>query len=149
MSLGFYSQAATQGGFSILRLIPEPCAALLAYDIGQTEISPERLRTLVLRLGGRSMSASVVDVIGGMYRVEADATFSSLGGHEMDSLMVRHLAEDFNRQHRCRCLDNQRCVFKLSRAARNTRHVLSSLSSAHCSVESLYDGTDLNTSLSR
>ena len=40
--MSFYSVAAEKAGFNILRVISEPSAAVLAYDIGQTDHTSSR-----------------------------------------------------------------------------------------------------------
>ena len=51
-------------GCNVLRLISEPAAALLAYGIGQEDVSLE-CTALVFRLGGTSMDASIMKTSGG------------------------------------------------------------------------------------
>ena len=41
MWLKYFSTAATEAGFNVLRLISEPVACVMAYDIGQTDNTTE------------------------------------------------------------------------------------------------------------
>ena len=53
------------------------------------------------------------------------------------------------RQNRHDIRENKRSMAKLWRGAENCKHSLSKLDNAQCAVESLYDGIDFNTKVSR
>lgn len=50
MLISNYSDAAAGAGFNVLRLISEPVAALMAYDLGQADNSIERYTIVHLYL---------------------------------------------------------------------------------------------------
>merc|ERR1719305_2033076 len=59
------------------------------------------------------------------------------------------LASEFKRQARCDIGDNKRAKMKLSLAAERCKHSLSTMISAQCAVESLYEGMDFHYNMSR
>ncbi|WAR24959.1 HSP7E-like protein [Mya arenaria] len=138
------SSAANQAGFNILRLINEPSAAVLAYDIGQTD-SHYSGCVLVFRLGGVSAETSVVKVHNGMYQLVATVTEVALGGDRCTDALASFLIAEFKRQSRCDISDNKRALAKLHHAAETCKHTLSKMENALCAVDSLYDGLDFNT----
>lgn len=142
------SSAANQAGFRILRMITEPSAALLAYDLGQSEVEYSG-NALVFRVGGVTTEVSVVKVHNGMYQILTSLTDSSLGGDMFTAALTKHLIAEFKRQTKNDVSDNERALAKLDRAAELCKHTLSKLESAHCAVDSLFDGMDFNTKVSR
>ncbi|XP_070998787.1 heat shock 70 kDa protein 14-like isoform X1 [Oncorhynchus clarkii lewisi] len=88
--------AAEAAGFRVLRLIHEPAAALLAYGIGQ-DCPSGKSHVLVYKLGGTSLSVTVLQVNGGMFRVLNTHTDHSIGGESFTSALAQHLAAEFKR----------------------------------------------------
>ena len=64
-------------------------------------------------------------------------------------LFIYALFNNFYRRWRADCRSNKRSVMKLRLAAENCRKTLSTLPSANCSVESLFDGIDFQVTVSR
>ncbi|XP_078010825.1 heat shock 70 kDa protein 14 isoform X2 [Phascolarctos cinereus] len=141
-------EAAGAAGFNVLRLIHEPSAALLAYGIGQD--SPTgKSNVLVYKLGGTSLSISVIEVNSGMYRVLATNTDDSIGGVYFTEALAHYLASEFQRSFKHDVRGNARAMMKLMNSADVAKHSLSTLGSANCFVDSLYDGLDFDCNVSR
>ena len=49
------------------------------------------------RLGGTTLDVTVLVVNGGMYRVAAAESDTTLGGRKFDELLAHHLAAEFQR----------------------------------------------------
>uniref|UniRef100_A0A8K9UUV3 Heat shock protein 14 n=1 Tax=Oncorhynchus mykiss TaxID=8022 RepID=A0A8K9UUV3_ONCMY len=156
--------AAEAAGFRVLRLIHEPAAALLAYGIGQDCPSGKRkelmvhlckesffpaIHVLVYKLGGTSLSVTVLQVNGGMFRVLNTHTDHSIGGESFTSALAQHLAAEFKRSFKQDVSSNARAMLKLMNGADMAKHSLSTLGSANCFVDSLHDGMDFDCNISR
>ncbi|XP_002734658.1 heat shock 70 kDa protein 14-like [Saccoglossus kowalevskii] len=142
------SNAAKEAGFTVLQLISEPTAAVLAYNIGQ-ETPTDNSTVLVFRLGGTCLDISIISVNSGIYRVLANTTDTSLGGEQLTDQLVEYCAADFQRNWKCDMRENKRSMAKLHSACESCKHVLSTMNSSTVFVESLYDGLDLNCNVSR
>ncbi|XP_060070473.1 heat shock 70 kDa protein 14-like [Ylistrum balloti] len=142
------SDAAASGGFNILRVIKEPLAALMAYDIGQMENKTESC-TLVFRLGGESSSVCVVKSYNGLYRIMGSVNSTQLSGSKFTKALADHLAAEFYRQYKLDVKESRRSLSKLSVAAERCKHTLSTLGNASCAVDSLFEGVDFHNSVSR
>ncbi|KAM3859295.1 heat shock 70 kDa protein 14 [Diretmus argenteus] len=141
-------EAAEAAGFHVLRLIHEPAAALLAYDIGQ-DCPSGKSHVLVYKLGGTSLSVTVLQVNGGMFRVLNTHTDHSIGGESFTQALAQHLAAEFRRSFKQDVSSNARAMMKLMNGADAAKHALSSLGSANCFVDSLHDGMDFDCNVSR
>ncbi|KAK3803085.1 hypothetical protein RRG08_028006 [Elysia crispata] len=142
------TDAATKAGFNILRVITEPSAALLAFDVGQID-QTEGFKTLVYRLGGTSHEAVIMEVEHGMYRTAAKVSDCQFGGDVFTQVLQGFLMTEFNRQTRSDMKDNKRSVAKLGLAAERCKHSLSTMITAQCAVDSLFDGCDFHYNMSR
>uniref|UniRef100_A0AAR2KCF9 Heat shock 70 kDa protein 14 n=1 Tax=Pygocentrus nattereri TaxID=42514 RepID=A0AAR2KCF9_PYGNA len=140
--------AAEGAGFNVLRLIHEPSAALLAYGIGQ-ESPSGKSHALVYKLGGTSLSVTALEVNSGMYRVLSTHTDHSTGGESFTHALAQHLAAEFKKLYKHDVSSNPRAMMKLMNSADVAKHTLSTLSSANCFVDSLYDGMDFECNVSR
>ncbi|XP_048355657.1 heat shock 70 kDa protein 14 [Sphaerodactylus townsendi] len=141
-------EAAVSAGLNVLRLIHEPSAALLAYGIGQD--SPNgKSNVLVYKLGGASLSITVIEVNSGLYHVLSTNTDDSIGGICFTEAVAQHLASEFQRSYKYDVRGNSRAMMKLMNSAEVAKHALSTLGSANCFVDSLYDGIDFDCNVSR
>ncbi|KAM5172938.1 heat shock 70 kDa protein 14 [Mantella aurantiaca] len=140
--------AAAAAGFNILRMVHEPSAALLAYGIGQD--SPTgKSNVLVYKLGGTSLSVTMIEVNSGIYRVLSTKTYDDIGGVCFTEALAQYLASEFQRSYKQDIKGNARAMMKLMNSADSAKHSLSTLGSANCFVDSLYDGIDFDCNVSR
>ncbi|XP_028305732.1 heat shock 70 kDa protein 14 [Gouania willdenowi] len=141
-------EAAEAAGFTVLRMIHEPAAALMAYSMEQEKICGNS-HVLVYKLGGASLSVSVLQVNGGMFRVLSSNTDHSVGGESFTEALAHFLSSEFKRSFRQDVTSNPRAMLKLMTGAEMTKHSLSSVGSANCFVDSLHDGIDFECNVSR
>ncbi|XP_076153454.1 heat shock 70 kDa protein 14 [Alosa pseudoharengus] len=141
-------RAAEDAGFNVLRLIHEPSAALLAYGIGQDSPSGKS-HVLVYKLGGTSLSVTALEVNSGMYRVLATHTDHSTGGESFTQALAQFLAGECKKSFKQDVSNNARAMMKLMNSADVAKHILSTLGSANCFVDSLCDGMDFECNVSR
>uniref|UniRef100_UPI00398E32BC heat shock 70 kDa protein 14 n=1 Tax=Pristiophorus japonicus TaxID=55135 RepID=UPI00398E32BC len=141
-------QAAQAAGFNVLRLIHEPAAALLAFGVGQ-ESPTGKSNALVYKLGGSSLSVTIVEVNSGMYRVLASHADDSIGGDCFTEALAQYLASEFQRLFRHDIRGNARAMMKLVNSAEVAKHTLSTLESSNCFVDSLHEGVDFDCNVSR
>ncbi|GAB5573307.1 heat shock-related 70 kDa protein 2 [Prionailurus iriomotensis] len=141
-------EAARAAGFNVLRLIHEPSAALLAYGIGQ-DCPTGKSNILVFKLGGTSLSVSVMEVNSGIYRVLSTNTDDNIGGTHFTETLAQYLASEFQRSFKHDVRGNARAMMKLMNSADIAKHSLSTLGSANCFLDSLYEGQDFDCNVSR
>lgn len=141
--------AARAAGFNVLRLLKEPVAAAMAYGIGQETRAFEPINVLVCRVGGTSTEASFLAVQNGMIRVMNSERIDSVNGNKLTDVLTKLLGDEFQRKTRLDPFENKRSKAKIWGATEVSKNVLSTLNSAKCSIESLCDGVDFNSSVTR
>jgi len=140
-------KAAEKAGFNVLQVISEPAAALLSYGIGQAN-KHEALTCMVYRCGGSTLDVSIVNIRGGMYHVIC-SEHRKLGGDKFTTLIANFLADEFQNKWKLDPRESRRSMSKLKAAAEDCKHILSTLNTSQCFVESLHEGVDMNSNVSR
>ncbi|XP_030853113.1 heat shock 70 kDa protein IV-like [Strongylocentrotus purpuratus] len=139
--------AGVIAGLNVLRIINEPTAAALAYGLDK-KLKGEQ-HVLIFDLGGGTFDVSILVIDDDIFEVKSTAGDTHLGGEDFDDRLVDYLAEEFKRNHRKDMRSNPRSLRRLRTAAERAKRSLSSTASANIQVESLYEGIDFSTSVSR
>jgi heat shock protein 1/8 len=138
--------AGSISGLNILRIINEPTAAAIAYGLDQ---KGEEKNVLIFDLGGGTFDVSLLTIEEGIFEVKATAGDTHLGGEDFDNRMVDYFLQDFKRRHRKDMSENQRSLRRLRTACERAKRTLSSSTQAHIEIDSLFDGVDFNSTITR
>lgn len=142
------TKAAETLQISILQFIPEPIAALLAYDSRSSDSATDKT-VLVADFGGNRSDAAIIASRGGLYTILATAHDYELGGALLDQVLVDHFAKEFEKKNKSDPRKNERSLAKMKLEAESVKKALSQSSSATFSVESLADGIDFRSTVNR
>eukprot|EP01041_Mallomonas_annulata_P000283 gene283-509_t len=138
--------AGTISGLNIMRIINEPTAAAIAYGLDKK--GKERI-VLIFDLGGGTFDVSLLTIEEGIFDVKATAGDTHLGGEDFDNRMVEHFIQEFKRKYRKDLSENQRALRRLRTACERAKRTLSTATQAHIEIDSLHDGIDFNTMITR
>ena len=139
--------ACRVAGMDVLRIINEPTAAALAYGLDKN-FDGER-NVLIFDLGGGTFDVSLLTIDDGMFEVKATAGDTHLGGEDFDSRMLTHFIDEFKRKEKLDIRSNSRAIRRLRTACEKAKRTLSSSSSATIEIDSLFDGKDFYSSITR
>lgn len=139
--------AGTIAGLNVLRIINEPTAAAMAYGL-DNKCSEER-NVIVFDCGGGTHDVTLLSMDEGVLEVRATAGDSHLGGEDFDNTLVAHLAKEFQRKYKKDLTKNERALKRLRIAAERAKRTLSSSTKADIHIDSLFEGIDLDTSITR
>jgi L1 cell adhesion molecule like protein len=138
--------AGAISGLNVLRIINEPTAAAIAYGLDK---KGEEKNVLIFDLGGGTFDVSLLTIEEGIFEVKATAGDTHLGGEDFDNRMVDYFLQDFKRRHRKDMSSNQRSLRRLRTACERAKRTLSSSTQAHIEIDSLFDGVDFNSTITR
>merc|ERR1711939_811592 len=93
------TKAAAAIQVEILQFIPEPIAALLAYDSRSSDAAADKT-VVVADFGGNRSDVAVVASRGGMYSILATAHDYELGGAQLDQVLADHFAKEFEKKNK-------------------------------------------------
>jgi L1 cell adhesion molecule like protein len=141
--------AGTIAGLEVLRIINEPTAAAIAY--GLDKMTDKERNVIVFDCGGGTHDISLLTIDGGMIEVKATSGDGHLGGEDIDNSMVEYFLKEFVRKNpSCTGIkENSRSVKRLKVACERAKRTLSSSSTANIEIDSLYDGKDFYSSITR
>merc|ERR1711907_235972 len=139
--------AGTIAGLNVMRIINEPTAAAIAYGLDK-KASGER-NVLIFDLGGGTFDVSLLTIDDGIFEVKATAGNTHLGGEDFDNRMVNHFVQEFKRKHKKDFTSNPRAMRRLRTACEHAKRNLSSSANAQIEIDSLYEGVDFYSSITR
>ena len=133
-------------GLNVLRIINEPTAAAIAYGLDKKE---DEKMVLIFDLGGGTFDVSLLSIDDGIFEVKATAGDTHLGGEDFDNILMKYFIEEFKRKNKCDISENKRSLRRLKTACERAKRTLSSSSTASVELESLYDGIDFFSNISK
>jgi len=138
---------AVIANLNCLRLINEPTSACLAYNLNNT--SEVEKNILVFDTGGGTHDVSLLKTADGVIEVLATGGDTHLGGEDFDNRLVEHFSKEFKRLNKKDLSDNSRSLRRLKTACENAKITLSSSTKATVEIDSLYEGIDFVSSITR
>merc|ERR1712144_62903 len=140
--------AGAISGLNVLRIINEPTAAAIAYGLGAGKSDKER-NVLIYDLGGGTFDVSLLNIQGGVFTVKATAGDTHLGGQDFDTNLLDHFKKEFQRKTKKDLSGHPRPPRRLRTACERAKRTLSGTSQTSIEIDSLYEGCDFNTSITR
>ncbi|CAH6721316.1 heat shock protein Ssa2p [[Candida] jaroonii] len=136
-------------GLNVLRIINEPTAAAIAYGLDKKSNTSGEQNVLIFDLGGGTFDVSLLAIDEGIFEVKATAGDTHLGGEDFDSRLVNHFIAEFKRKHKKDLSGNQRALRRLRTACERAKRSLSSSAQTSIEIDSLFEGIDFYTSITR
>ncbi|RYO95391.1 hypothetical protein DL764_007709 [Monosporascus ibericus] len=134
-------------GLNVLRIINEPTAAAIAYGLDK-KVEGER-NVLIFDLGGGTFDVSLLTIEEGIFEVKSTAGDTHLGGEDFDNRLVNHFVNEFKRKHKKDLAGNPRAMRRLRTACERAKRTLSSSAQTSVEIDSLFEGIDFYTSITR
>merc|ERR1712032_838042 len=134
-------------GLNVLRIINEPTAAAIAYGLDKKGAGEANV--LIFDLGGGTFDVSILTIEDGIFEVKSTAGDTHLGGEDFDNRMVNHFVQEFKRKHKKDLTANKRSLRRLRTACERAKRTLSASAQAAIEIDSLFEGIDFYTSITR
>jgi len=141
--------AGSISGLNVLRIINEPTAAAIAYGLDKKKSTSTDNNVLIFDLGGGTFDVSILNIQGGIFEVKSTAGDTHLGGEDFDNRMVDHFVKEFQRKSKKDLSENKRAVRRLRTACERAKRTLSASAQATIEIDSLFDGEDFYTTVTR
>jgi len=139
--------AGVISGLNVLRIINEPTAAAIAYGLDKKNSMEKNV--LIFDLGGGTFDVSILSIDDGVFEVKSTAGDTHLGGEDFDNRMVEHFVKEFQRKHKKDISSNKRALRRLRTACERAKRTLSASAQANIEIDSLFEGIDFYTSITR
>jgi len=138
--------AGAIAGLNVLRIINEPTAAAIAYGLDKKSVEKN---VLIFDCGGGTFDVSILTIDDAIFEVKATAGDTHLGGEDFDTKLVEYFMDEFKRKNRKNISDSARAVRRLRTACESAKRTLSSANVANIEIDSLYDGIDFASTITR
>ena len=139
--------AGAIAGLNVMRIINEPTAAAIAYGLDKKGKGEKNV--LIFDLGGGTFDVSILTIDDGIFEVKSTAGDTHLGGEDFDNRMVNHFADEFKRKYKKDLTSNKRALRRLRTACERAKRTLSSSSQASVEIDSLFEGIDFYSNITR
>lgn len=140
--------AGAIAGLNVIRIINEPTAAAIAYGLEKGHSGKEK-HVLIFDCGGGTHDVSVLSIDNGVFEVKATGGDTHLGGEDIDNAMVEHFVKEFQRKHKVDLRSNPRAIKRVKVQCERIKRTLSTTAQATLEIDSLSDGVDFRSVLSR
>ena len=110
-------------GLEVLRLVNEPTAASLAYGLDKTD--EDDVNILVFDLGGGTLDVTIMEFGEGIFEVKSTSGDTNLGGTDMDTAIMKYIAEEFKKENGVDLLNDDQAAQRLREAAEKAKIELS------------------------
>ena len=104
---------------------------------------------LIFDLGGGTFDVSVLSIEDGIFEVKSTAGDTHLGGQDFENRMVDHFIHEFKRKYKKDITCSKRSLRRLRTACERAKRILSASSQATIEIDSLFEGVDFYTSVTR
>jgi L1 cell adhesion molecule like protein len=139
--------AGTISGLNVQRIINEPTAAAIAYGLDKKDQGERNV--LIFDLGGGTFDVSLLSIEEGIFEVKATNGHTHLGGEDFDNVLVDYCMMQFKKQSGIDIAGNARAMRRLRTQCEKTKRILSAAHQSEVYCETLADGEDFNTNISR
>jgi len=141
--------AGAIAGLNVLRIINEPTAAALAYGLDRLGKDVGEKNVLIFDCGGGTHDLSVLTLDDGVFEVKATAGDTHLGGEDFDNTLVSFCCDEFKKKYKVDISNSAKALRRLRTACERAKRTLSSATQATVEVDSLAEGHDFQTVLTR
>lgn len=144
--------AAKICGLNVKRILNEPTAAAVAYGLDKMDSGNmvQDKNIVVYDVGGGTLDVTLMNIDEGVFEVLATSGDVHFGGEDFDMNMVKYFATEFKRKNRgLDLMESKRSVSRLKKECERVKRTLSASTQAHIELDSLYDGIDFHTTITR
>ncbi|CAM4826796.1 unnamed protein product [Rotaria magnacalcarata] len=139
--------AAIIAGLYVLRIINAPTLAAIAYGLN-SKVSAV-CNVLIFDLGGGTLNVSILTIEEGIYEVKSTAGDTHCGGEDFDDRMVQHFIQEFKTKYGQDLNENTSAIRRLRTSCELAKRTLSTTRQAPIEIDSLYQGTDFCSTITR
>ncbi len=125
-------------GLEVMRIIPEPTAAALAYGFNSTKNE----KIAVYDFGGGTFDISILEVGDGVVEVKSVDGDSHLGGRDIDQKFVEYIANEFKKDQGIDVSKDALALQRLDEAAEKAKHELSTQVETEINLPFITSGVD-------
>jgi heat shock protein 5 len=130
--------AARLAGLNVLRIIHEPTAAAIAYELDK---KGGESNNLVYHLGGQTSEVTLVSTDDGVFEILATGGNTHLGGEDFNQRVIMHILEEYQTKTGIDIKGDLDAMGSLKREVERAKRTLSSQQSTRIEVDKTWSKT--------
>ena len=134
-------------GLNILRIIDEPIAATVAYELNK--YNDKERNILVFHLGGRTCNVSILKLDNDVFEVISTVYDNNLGGQDFDNQLLNYCFRELKKKTNIDISKNQNVIEKLKRGCEKAKINLSFVDETEVDINSLFINNNFIISIKR
>jgi molecular chaperone DnaK len=123
-------------GLEVLRIINEPTAAALAYDLD----AKKNQKIVIYDLGGGTFDLTILELLNGLYRVLSTSGDTHLGGNDFDQVIMEWALNKFSSENNVDLRSQPVALQRLKEAAEKAKCALSSVTATELNLPFITQG---------
>lgn len=140
-------KSAQDGGLRVKAIISEAVSVLLAYRMDEPSIISAT--AMVIDFGWSKTEISLFRIRNGIFYPCSKKRSHVACGADVVRFVAEHCAKDFLRRTKVPCIDNKKAMLRLTRECETAIKSLSTATEANINLDSLCEGVDYSSKLSR
>lgn len=136
-------------GLEVLRILNEPTAAALAYELQKKYEDSTGTNVLIYDFGGGTFDVSIITIEDGVLDVKATNGETFLGGDDIDKNIADHFIKEFKQKHNIDLSKVEKAVRRFQNKAEMVKRNLSSTKSTNVEIEYISSDKDFYSDFSR
>ncbi|KAK7067355.1 hypothetical protein SK128_014935 [Halocaridina rubra] len=133
-------------GLNVVRFVSDSLAVSISCG-SQTDSDNEH--NLIFDFGSNSLSISIVKIDNGIFEEIATIGDTFFGGRDFDERLLSFFSYEFHKMRDKDISNDMLATIRLLKECEHAKCILSSYSEARVDIESLFDGTDFHSSITR
>lgn len=139
-------ESAKTGNIHIKSFIDDSSSTLLAHEV-DTIVKFSNI--VVVDLGWSKTEISVWSCHNGAFSLVSRSASDTINGEKCVKALSDYCATDFQKKTKLSCLNNNRAMMRLSRECESVLKTLSTVGETTLDIDSLFEGMDYSTKISR
>jgi len=142
-------EAAKASGLHSVSYISDPVAAAIAYDQDKVEPSEPPTKQLIVVDFGAKFNVTLLKIHSGLIQVVKTETASQLTAFAIERELMNHFGSEFKRKTGFDYTESRKAFYKLQSECERVKKDLSQMQQSSIQIDSLHEGCDLNSSVTR
>jgi L1 cell adhesion molecule like protein len=140
--------SAIIAGLEPVRLVAEPTAAALAYHLDKNDTKSDK-KIMVVDAGCGTLDVSMLNIDEGVIEVLATSGDTHLGGEDYDNRLMEFFIGEFKKKYKKDLKESKKSLRRLKLACEKCKITLSSSTQASIELDSLFEGIDFSSTITR
>ncbi len=136
-------------GLDVMRIINEPTAASIAYNLNENNNNEKKKYILVFDFGGGTLDVTIISLNENLLIVKSTCGNSHLGGEDLDNELMKYCINEFKNETNIDIINNKNVINRLKKECEKVKIELSKSLQANLYIDNIIKGKDLNIEITR